>query len=267
MWTTVALLSALSLAPNDAGTLKIDHLRSTHGILGPARASETYVPGDALTLNFDINGITVGEKGKVAYSIAFVVKNLGDNTTVVSQKAQERETLTVFGGNRVQGFVHLDIGTEQPAGDYSITVTATDVASKATQEFTHKFTVVKPKFALVRLLTSSDREGQSPVPALGEGQALWFHFGIVGFGRDTATKQPKIQFEFDVLDIDGKSTIGKPFVTMLNKEVPDKSVAIPMQYPLTLTREGKYTLVIILTDEVTKQTDKLSIPLNVLSAK
>jgi hypothetical protein len=71
MWTAIAVLTAIGLAPNDAGALKLDNVRSTHGVLGPARASEDYVPGDSLTLNFDIDGITIDKKGKVLYSIAY----------------------------------------------------------------------------------------------------------------------------------------------------------------------------------------------------
>src|SRR5271166_6195225 len=101
MWTTVALLSALSLAPQDAGSLKLDNIRSTHGVLGPVRASEKYVPGDSLTLNFDIDGIAADEKGKVLYSIGIDVINIADKSPVFRQPPQNLETTTFFGGNRV----------------------------------------------------------------------------------------------------------------------------------------------------------------------
>src|SRR6266851_5276373 len=126
MWTTVVLFTAFGLAPGDAGTLKLDNVRSTHGVLGPSRAEEKYVPGDALTLNFDIDGITIDDKGKILYSIAYEVKNDADKSTVVSQAPQKLETLTAFGGKRAQGMVHLDIGTEQAPGNYSMKVTVTD---------------------------------------------------------------------------------------------------------------------------------------------
>lgn len=267
MWTTVAVLTALSLAPNQGGSLKLDNVRSTHGILGPARTSENYVPGDALTLNFDIDGITIDDKGKILYSIAYEVKNLDDKSTVVSQAPQKLETITAFGGKRAQGMVQLNIGTEQPPGNYSMKVTVTDRASGATQELTHKFTVVQPKLAIVRLRTSSDRDGVSPVPALGEGQDVWFNFGVVGFGRDATTKQPSVQFEFNVLDDAGKPTMAKPYVTTFNKDVPEKNLAIPEHFPLSLTRAGKFTIEMTVTDQLTKKTDKLTIPLTVIAPK
>jgi hypothetical protein len=266
MWISVALLATIGLAPNEAGTLKLDNVRSTHGVLGPVRASADYVPGDSLTLNFDIDGITIDNKGKVLYSIAYKVTNLADNTAVVSQEAQKLETDTVFGGKRIQGFVHLDIGTEQAPGNYAIKVTVTDRASNASQELSHKFTVVKPAFALVRFKTSSDREGNFPVPALGEGQTIWINIGVVGFGRDKTSKQPSVKMELNVLE-DGKSILDKPLSKVLDKEVPEKNLAIPLQFPLSLTRAGKFTLEFTAADQVGNKAAKLAIPLSVLPVK
>jgi hypothetical protein len=266
MWTTVALLSALGLAPNQAGALKIDNIRSTHGMLGPARAAENYVPGDSLTLNFDINGITIDNKGKVLYSIAYKVTNLADNSTVVSQEPQKLETVTVFGGNHIEAFVDLGIGTDQMPGNYAIKVTVTDRANNGALDFTHKFTVVQPALALVRFKMSSDQEGNFPVPALGEGQTIWVNFGIVGFARDKTTKQPSMKGELNVLE-NGKAILDKPLSRVLDKDVPEKSLGIPLQFPLSLTRPGKFTLEFTATDQVTNKSTKLTIPLNVLAAK
>jgi hypothetical protein len=267
MWTTVALLTTLSLAPNAAPALKLDNVRSTHGILGPARASEKYIPGDSLTLNFDIDGITVDSKGKVLYSIAIEVTNAADKSVMFRQKGQNQETVTVFGGNRVQGFAHLDLGTEQAPGDYSMTVTVTDLASQAVKDLSHKFTVVKPDFALVRLKTSSDRDGEFPVPVLGQGQTIWLNFGIVGFGRDKTTKQPSVLLELNVIDDAGKATLDKPLSKVVGMDVPEKNLAIPLQFPVSLTRAGKFTFEVTATDNVTKKTIKFALPLNVQAVK
>ena len=35
MWTTIALLAALGLAPGEAGQLELTNVRLTHGMLGP----------------------------------------------------------------------------------------------------------------------------------------------------------------------------------------------------------------------------------------
>src|SRR5258708_2626171 len=129
MWTIVALLAALPLLPEQAGTLKLDNVRSTYGALGPTRADENYVPGDALTLNFDIDGITIDDKGKILYSIAYEVKNLDDKSTVVSQAPQKLETLTAFAAKRAHALFHLDLGTEQTPGTSTMPLPVTHPAS------------------------------------------------------------------------------------------------------------------------------------------
>jgi hypothetical protein len=267
MWTTVVLLTTLTLAPDQAPALKLDTVRSTNGILGPARAAENYVPGDSLTLNFDIDGITVDSKGKVQYSIAIEVTNVADKSVVFRQPGQKMETVTVFGGNRIQGFAHLDLGTEQAPGDYAMTVTVTDLATKATKDLTHKFTVVKPDFAIVRFKTSGDREGDFPVPVLGQGQTIWLNFGIVGFARDKTSKQPSVMLELNVLDDAGKATLDKPLSKVVGTDVPEKNLAIPLQFPVALTRAGKFTFEITATDQVTKKTTKFTLPLTVQPVK
>ena len=98
------------------------------------------MPGDSLTLNFDIDGITIDDKGKVLYSIAYRGDERGRQDGRLPPAGSEPGNDTVFGGNRVQGFAHLDLGTEQ-ARQYAMKVTVTDRASKASQELTHKFTV------------------------------------------------------------------------------------------------------------------------------
>ena len=96
---------------------------------------------------------------------------------------------------------------------------------------------------------------------------MWFNFGIIGFGRDATSKQPSVQFEFNVLDDAGKPTMAKPYVTTFNKDVPEKNLAIPGYFPLSLTRAGKFTIEMTVTDQLTKKTDKLAIPVTVIAPK
>ena len=43
MWTTIALIAALNLAPAQAGELTLSNLRSTYGMLGPQRLSLIHI--------------------------------------------------------------------------------------------------------------------------------------------------------------------------------------------------------------------------------
>ena len=74
MWTTLALLSALSVTPGQ-NDLSLTHVRPTLGLLGPTRSTKTISPGDILYLSFDIEGISVDEQGMVRYSTALEVSD------------------------------------------------------------------------------------------------------------------------------------------------------------------------------------------------
>jgi hypothetical protein len=209
----------------------------------------------------------VDAKGKVIYSIAIEVTGVADKSVVFRQPAQKQEATTVFGGNRIQGFAHLDLGTEQPPGDYTMTVTVTDLAAKTSKDLTHKFTVIPPDFAVVRVRTSTDREGDFPVPVMGQGQTIWLNFGIVGFGRDKTSKMPSVLLELTVLDEAGKPTLDKPLSKVVGSDVLEKNLAIPLQFPVSLARAGKFTFEVKATDQVTNKTTKFTLPLNVQTVK
>jgi hypothetical protein len=49
--------------------------------------------------------------------------------------------------------------------------------------------------------------------------------------------------------------------------VPERNLAIPLQYPVSLTRAGKFTLELTATDQITKKKTKLAVPFNVLPVK
>ena len=70
MWTTVALMAVLSLAPEQAGQLNLANVRTAYGAPGVLRTDTKLLPGDQLTVAFDIEGVTVSPEGKVLYSMA-----------------------------------------------------------------------------------------------------------------------------------------------------------------------------------------------------
>ncbi|HTU20987.1 MAG TPA: hypothetical protein VMG10_23245, partial [Gemmataceae bacterium] len=95
MWTTIALLSVLAGAPAESG-LSLTHVRSTHGLLGPARQNDVLAPGDMLFICFDIEGIRIDDEGKVRYSMAI---ELGDASGKVAfrQAPKEQEARASLG--------------------------------------------------------------------------------------------------------------------------------------------------------------------------
>jgi hypothetical protein len=265
MWTTIALLTALGATPGQAD-LTLTHVRSTHGLLGPERKSDSVAPGDVLFTCFDIDGITVNDDGKVKYSMA-VTESDSSGKTLFKQNPKNQEVATSLGGNVVPAFATINVGLDTPAGDYQMKVTVKDLASGKEQSLTKNFKVLPKNFALVRTTTTMDVDGQYPAAIFACGQGVWVHFHAVGFERDGANKQPNVIFEMRVLDDSGKPTAAKPMTNAVTKEESDKRGGIPMGFPLVLNRPGKFTIELTATDKVSNKKAKTSFPITVQSAR
>ena len=265
MWTTLALAAALGAAPAQAGELKLSRVRSTHGVLGPARAEDRLLPGDTLVVCFDIGGMAVADDGKVSYSMGLEVSD-ASGKTLFTQEPANLEATASLGGDTVPAFARLDVGLSQPPGEYTLKVTVLDRATGRKGALTRKATVLPKGFGLVRLALTADAEGSIPLPALGSGGTAFVHFGAVGFGRDKDSKQPNVRFSVRVLDEGGKPTTGKDRGSEVSKGVPADFQAVPMSFPLTLNRAGKFTVELTATDAIGNQTAKLTFPIQVRNA-
>src|SRR5438874_13398726 len=112
MWTTLALAAALGAAPAQAGELTLTRVRSTHGVMGPARAEDKLLPGDTLVVCFDIGGMAADERGKVAYSMGLEVTDASDKS-LFTQDPASMEATASLGGDRVPAFARIDVGLSQ----------------------------------------------------------------------------------------------------------------------------------------------------------
>jgi hypothetical protein len=191
---------------------------------------------------------------------------------VYKQEPRKLEAYNSLGGNRLPAFAMVEIGADQPPGDYTVKVTVTDEAAKASKTLTHKFEVAKKDFGLVRLNATYDDKGTLSAPPRGVvGQSLWFNFLAVGFERSkTNPKQPDVHVEMVVTDDKDKETVRKPFsgdVNEKSEKVPENVVALPMQFLLTLNRPGKFTVKLRATDRIAKKTVELSFPVVVVESR
>ena len=264
MWTTLALAAALGAAPAQAGDLKLSNVRSTHGVMGPTRAEDKLLPGDTYVVCFDIGGMTPDERGKVSYSMGLEVTD-ASGKTLFTQEPANLEATASLGGDTIPAFARVDVGLSQPPGEHTLKVTILDRATGRKGALTRKFTVLPKGFGLVRLALTADAEGNIPLPAFGSGGTAFVQFGAVGFGRDGGSKQPNLRFAVRVLDDKGSPTT-KERTTEVSKDVPANFLAVPMSFPVTLNRAGKFTVELTATDATGNQTAKLTFPLNVLSA-
>lgn len=265
MFPALALLAALGTVPGQAEQLTLSDVRVTAGILGPPRPQTKFLPGDSLFISFDIDGITIDDTGKALYSTSTEISD-GAGKVLFRGPARDLEALAMLGGAKLPAYAMVDIGMDQPPGDYSVKVTVTDRASKKSQTLTHKFGVRPAGFGVIRPSLTCDPEGQVPAGVFIPGQTLWLNFAVVGFGRDDK-RQPHVTFQMRVLDSDGRPTVAKPFTGTIREGVPAKANALPAQFLLSLNRAGRFTLELKAKDQTTGKTIEGSYPFTVQPRK
>src|SRR5262249_1411879 len=126
------------------------------------------------------------------------------------------------------------------------------------------FTVLERAFGLVRLSASRDPDGHLPAFLPAVGQTVWLNLTVVGFQREKDS-QPHVTLEVRIVDEDGKPTTAKPLTGPVNKDVPDKDEALPLQFPILLNRPGKFTLQLKASDKLSGKSVEFSAPFRVQS--
>lgn len=266
MLHTMALVVALGLAPGQAGDLTVTNIRNTYGLLGSTRLDNKLLPGDRYFVVFDIENIKVDDTGRVMYSMGMEVTD-SKAKVLYKQDPRDLEGLNSLGGTRLPCFAHVDVGLDQPPGEYTVKVTVTDRAAKKTASFQRKFEVLPLTFGLVGLSTTSDSQQQVPAPPLGvAGQSIWVNFAAVGFSAGGPKNEPNVSIVMRVYDEDGKPTLPKGFSGEFN-EIPKDLKAVPMQFLLALNRVGKFKVKLEATDQVSKKKAELSFPITVVDVK
>lgn len=265
MFTSVALVAAMSLAPAQGG-LTLSNPRMTFGELGPVRPDNKFLPGDIFFLAYEIDGMKVDETGRVKYSMAMTVIDSSDKP-IFKQEPVVREDFLPLGGTKLPARAFVTIGLDQAPGVYTCRVKVTDVATKSEKEIEQKFEVLKKTFGLVVVYTSSDGKGELPAPALGiAGQSVFVHFALVGFSRDPKSKQPSIEVEMVVYGKDNMATLPKPSTLTIDAGIPESENAVPLRFLLPMNRDGDFRVELKATDKVGKTTATVKIPIKVLPA-
>lgn len=277
MWTSLLLTTALTLAPGQASKLQLTNVRNTYGELGGTRPDGKFLPGDVLFIGFDIEGIQITEDGKVQYTMAMEVTDKAGKP-IFKQDPAEKTDYVPLGGTKLPARAFVTIGLDQEPGAYTLKLTVTDRASKASQSLTRPFEVAKKDFGIVAVYTSIDVAGQIPAPTTGViGQAVFVQFGVVGFDRKADPKadpkgpkvppQPDITIEMTPLDERGQPTLKKAEEYRMDgkrEKLDEKEHGLSMRFMVPLTRTGKYTIRLKATDNLTKKTATFDLPLAVV---
>jgi hypothetical protein len=261
-----ALISSSNLSAEESNKLALTNVRSTFGVLGPARRDDKVLPGDSYVLSFDIEGVKVADDGKVLYSVGMEVTDRGGKVQF-KQDPSDLEAKAALGGSSLEGFAMVNIAPEQPAGKYILKVFVTDRATHQSTSLSHEYETLPKAFGLIHLTMTLDPEGKITAPFLSQGESAWINFTAVGFGRDKTTQQPNLEVNLRALDANGKPTLPKSFSGLVDKDIAANADTIHLQFDLDLNRAGKFTIELKANDKVTGKEATLSMPITVLKAK
>jgi hypothetical protein len=265
MWATLALTTAMQLAPAQTEALALKNVRVTYGVLGQERKDSKLLPGDVYVVAFDIEGLRVKDDGRVLYSMGVELTNK-EGKTLFKTDPRDLEIVNTLGGTRLPAFARAVVGLDTPPGEYTFKVTVTDRAAKKTEPLIRKFEVLPLKFGFVQLFLRSEANQDAP-PVAVPGQTLVLNFALVGFELDKKKQQPNVEVEMRILDSAGKPTLPKPFTASLQEVDEQYKKVIPLQPVLNLNRAGKFKIMLKATDKITNKTVEQEMDLNVVEVK
>lgn len=265
-------IAALTVVPAQVGQIKLTDIRLTVGDLGPTRKDAKFLPGDALHLRFDIDGLNITDEGVAKYMMETRVTDK-NGKQIFKRDPEERTQIALLRGGTLPAAALLLIGLDMEPGNYTLDVTVEDPKTKAKDSTSLKFEVLKRDFGIVALHTTADFPGYIPTSTTGTvGQTMVIWYTVASFERDTKTtdakarNQPNLELQVQVIDEKGNPTQSKPIKQEV-KEVDEKFGAISPQYPLFLSRPGKFTVQITAIDKVANKKAVYEWPITVLSTK
>jgi hypothetical protein len=261
----VALLLSLVCggAAEAGGKLNLVNVRATYGVHGPVRADNKYLPGDKIDLSFDIDNITIDPKtGQAKWEIVMDVFDDKKPKPIFSSK-NPNEMVAALGGHRLPAFCFVTMALDSSPGKYTLRVSVTDLANKAKATHDHKFTVTEKGFGIVKVMAQS-------VGFIGQSSGVSFE--VVGMQRDKK-ELFDVQVSMRVFDATtGKPTLKDPLSGEFPKDLPEKVEpktlnALPVLFPIELTRPGRFRVEIEAVDRLAKnRKSKVSYTINVVDA-
>jgi hypothetical protein len=257
-------LVLVSLCVKPASALDIKNIRATYGQEGSVRTDNKLMLGDILILSFDIEDLKMEpHSGIVRYTNRLEL--LDSSGKVIYTRNSNNQRVLCLGKARVADRAQVILGTDQAPGKYSLRLTVIDVATRdakgnsVSKSFTYPFQTVAPTFGLIHV------NAPSVSTTIKDYQATCT---LVGAALDKS-KMIGVEIRTRLLDEKGQPTLTKPFVLNFPADLPPgfkvtKDSQIPLPFPLSLNRPGRFTVEIEAEDLVGKRTAKVSFPIIVL---
>jgi len=260
MKRTIAALAVLAFLAGSASAqgLEITNVRPSFGPAGATRKEKKLMAGDALWVNFDIDGLKADPKsGKLIYQTTMELFD-ANKKLKFSDKKGGGELIPDLGGSRAPSDFHVVPGEKFDPGKYTVRLTVTDKVSGDKKTIDYPVEIVPSEFGIYGVV------------ALGIGiraQNYVLSFGVAQF--KLKDKKPNVEVNIRILDSNDKP-VGKPMQMNLPQALPDgvdveKVQFAPFTYPMFLNRTGQFTIEITATDRnASNKSAKLSFPLSVL---
>lgn len=265
IWNVLAPLLALTLAAgSDAGGLRVVNARPTYGHLGAPRPKTGMLPGDLADFAFEVKGLKLDAKGQAQYSIAIEVIDQGGKV-IYRQEPYNAVAQSLFGGDTLPCTGRIDVPLDAKPGPAFWKVTVKDRAAGSQVVVKGQGKILPADFGLVRVGTYADPELRVPMPPVGVvGQPLYVSLGAVGFTRTGKDKQPNVEVSLRVLDAKGRPTTAEPMSGAVTADVPATERLLSMQFGLTLSRPGRFTIELTARDRAAGKTSRVTLPVHVL---
>jgi hypothetical protein len=181
---------------------------------------------------------------------------------------QTSSFFNALGGNVIPASAAAFLGADQPPGKYTMKVTVTDLNTKDSKTLVREFELLNKEFGLILVYGTLDEQGQVQAPPVGSpGQYMYLRCHAVGFARSKEGNQPKITFEYRILDENNKPTLEKPFKFTAGEGIDSKESALPATFNVMYNRPGKFVVEITAKDELAGKTFKVSYPIQVIDSK
>ncbi|HMP03571.1 MAG TPA: hypothetical protein PKC45_13825 [Gemmatales bacterium] len=264
-WTLTLLALFAPAAAQE--TLSVQNARCTMGLFGPAMAAgRTVLPGDVVTLTFDVDGLKRDSEGRCRFSTTLQVED-SQGKVHFADTSDSPTVGSLQGVGRVRHAVQVTIALNQTAGAYKLKLTVTDHLTKKDAKHEHTITVGQPEFGLVRTQMMTDPNSRQPSAPVGiVGQVLSISTVAVGFQFGGQGKEGHLSVEVMLQSADGKTLTEKP-VKAEFANIPGGTTYLPLRFDVPLQKAGNYTLVVKATDQVTSKTATLSMPIRILETE
>lgn len=237
------------------GKLKIENPRLAWTIVGPARESRSYFPGEKFVLAFHVtnNGQPLAAKTKIQ-SRAECIDAAG---AVIVSHALNCVLGDVWRGKANTVVGAMSIPETAAPGEYTIRWKVCDEAAGREAEVEEKIVVRPREFAIFNPVFKSDKASNSPAPLAGAVNGT-----LLGRVQVAEAERPKgkarIEFLVEVVDDAGDvlQALG-PHSAILNEKEEH------LAFALSLEAAGEFTLRLTAIDLEKSKTSILELPLTV----